>query len=889
MELNRYLLASHMPTGRLWESCFLSNTNLGTLIKALSLEFYRMTLRADTFINEIDINKTEQLITEWEKSVGIPNDYFLNTASLSMRRIQIELVLGNFGGVQLSEDFVRVAALLGYEITVSAPGNPELLINGNMELGDPPAYWVPVSTTTLSSVADERTGGSGTQSMNIVKPFHGVCALQNIDTQVDILYKVNGWLKNIDALYTRVLKQDIDSENDVHGTNISATSWTEDTFFFQATSELSQIVLFMAGSEGEQARADDLSVQEVLQGNGIEKLLNGDMEDGGDLGSEILDNGDMELGGGLGSELLSNGDMESGDPPTNWTNWGASTLSRVSDERTGGSGTYSMNSDRGTMDRCSYQDVTTIINERYKVVGWLKNIDATDVQLEKVDIDGVSNVVLGTQIASTSWTEDSFFFKATSTTSRIYLNVNGSSGEDGRFDDISVKQLQDFDDWIGIADALLLGVADERTGGSGTQSMDAERGTSIRCSRQDIVTVIGDWYKISGWLKNIDATDVRIEKSDGDAISNIIHGPRVTSTSWTEVFFFIQATDTTTRIFTDVNGSQGDQGRFDDISVKQVQDFDDWDVTGTAMTIAVADERTGGSGSQCMEATRGTNSTPVNQGFTTVVDSWYEVKGWLKNINATLVQFKKQDAGGPNQVFGDPITSTNWAEDSFFFQATDTATLIILRVDGDEGEQGRFDDISVRQVLPTNNIIVDGDMEGAGGWGVINGATLSKVADERTGGSGTWSMEAERGTAAACATQTVTTALGGKYEASGWLKNIDATSVQLSIVGLTTTASTAVTSTSWTYVSFEFIANTSTVEIQPVVNGITTEEGRFDDLSIVLLEGGGSHQIFIDVETDIEGDVFPFTFPFTFSSGGLTYLQTIFDMLAPANVEVIVS
>lgn len=57
----------------------------------------------------------------------------------------------------------------------SAPADPvpvagaELLTNGNMETGDPPSNWTANAGSTLSSFADERTGGSGAKSLNIVR------------------------------------------------------------------------------------------------------------------------------------------------------------------------------------------------------------------------------------------------------------------------------------------------------------------------------------------------------------------------------------------------------------------------------------------------------------------------------------------------------------------------------------------------------------------------------------------------------------------------------------------------------------------------------------------------------------------------------------------------
>ena len=76
----------------------------------------------------------------------------------------------------------------------------ELLVNGNMEAGNPPSNWVDKGGATLSSVADERTGGSGTAALHgITGAGSASVASQTITTVVGSLYRVDGWIKNIDG------------------------------------------------------------------------------------------------------------------------------------------------------------------------------------------------------------------------------------------------------------------------------------------------------------------------------------------------------------------------------------------------------------------------------------------------------------------------------------------------------------------------------------------------------------------------------------------------------------------------------------------------------------------------------------------------------------------
>ena len=75
----------------------------------------------------------------------------------------------------------------------------ELLINGNMETGDPPSNWSAV-TAVLSAAVDERTGGSGTKSINVANSGTNFGqARQAITLEAGAWYVLSGWMKNITA------------------------------------------------------------------------------------------------------------------------------------------------------------------------------------------------------------------------------------------------------------------------------------------------------------------------------------------------------------------------------------------------------------------------------------------------------------------------------------------------------------------------------------------------------------------------------------------------------------------------------------------------------------------------------------------------------------------
>lgn len=116
-----FMLARHMPEGKAWQSCYNPDKTLGKLAKGLAIEFYRLQVLIKLINDEMNLDKTELLIGEWEKSVGIPDGCMFTTGkTIAQRRVQVKQKLSAFGGVQKAEDFVRVATAFGFTVTVVA-------------------------------------------------------------------------------------------------------------------------------------------------------------------------------------------------------------------------------------------------------------------------------------------------------------------------------------------------------------------------------------------------------------------------------------------------------------------------------------------------------------------------------------------------------------------------------------------------------------------------------------------------------------------------------------------------------------------------------------------------------------------------------------------------
>lgn len=179
-------LAAYLPNDKLFAAKALQNTNLRKLLQGLGGE---LTTLDQTIANtEVGFNilETQDLdfIAAWEAAVGIPNSYFPNTTSLGIeeRRKQILIQLRSLG-VLTEQDFIDLAALLGYTITIEhaadliyPPYTPPFVPMGSVEM----ARFVMVVTGLGGALSDyppyippfyPKNPGSQLQTLfNILKP-----------------------------------------------------------------------------------------------------------------------------------------------------------------------------------------------------------------------------------------------------------------------------------------------------------------------------------------------------------------------------------------------------------------------------------------------------------------------------------------------------------------------------------------------------------------------------------------------------------------------------------------------------------------------------------------------------------------------------------------------
>lgn len=117
--LQPYIMAKHFPIGRAWASVFDKDSTFGKLIIGMSKEIYRIEALTQSIVDEMNLDKISQLLSEWEYSVGIPGGCFRTDDVRIARNLQVKGKFANFGGIQVRADYIRLANEYGFEIDLN--------------------------------------------------------------------------------------------------------------------------------------------------------------------------------------------------------------------------------------------------------------------------------------------------------------------------------------------------------------------------------------------------------------------------------------------------------------------------------------------------------------------------------------------------------------------------------------------------------------------------------------------------------------------------------------------------------------------------------------------------------------------------------------------------
>lgn len=110
--------ANFLPNGVVFAAKNIQGTNLRDLLNGLAIEFQRCEQLMTDISSESDIRTTQSFIEEWEHAVGIPDGCFDTSGSIEDRRLHVLIKLLE-PGINTAQDYIDLAAMLGYTITIT--------------------------------------------------------------------------------------------------------------------------------------------------------------------------------------------------------------------------------------------------------------------------------------------------------------------------------------------------------------------------------------------------------------------------------------------------------------------------------------------------------------------------------------------------------------------------------------------------------------------------------------------------------------------------------------------------------------------------------------------------------------------------------------------------
>ena len=127
--------------------------------------------------------------------------------------------------------------------------------------------------------------------------------------------------------------------------------------------------------------------------------------------------------------------------------------------------------------------------------------------------------------------------------------------------------------WIqNVSVPILTQVADEHSDGTGTHSLDLQisaTGVDMGLVVQTIALTAGKQYRLSGWVKNIDATYATIVVWN-NAYSTLALLDNLAATTWNRSIQEFVCTGAAGFVALVLHGAQGTHVRYDDISIREI-------------------------------------------------------------------------------------------------------------------------------------------------------------------------------------------------------------------------------------------------------------------------------------------------------------------------------
>lgn len=132
----------------------------------------------------------------------------------------------------------------------------EIFANGNCETGDPPTGYSSQNSSVLSAAADERTGGAGSQSLNVKRGTADAAFLYSVPMTAKRFYKRSQWWKVTTATGISC-EMGFSSWGD---SAAQAPDWTYHAGVGYSNTGSTNVSCYLHGAGGE-ARLDDFSLK----------------------------------------------------------------------------------------------------------------------------------------------------------------------------------------------------------------------------------------------------------------------------------------------------------------------------------------------------------------------------------------------------------------------------------------------------------------------------------------------------------------------------------------------------------------------------------------------------------------------------------------------------
>lgn len=114
----KQLIADLLPSGRLWD--VINQPVLADLLASLAVELARADDRVNDALFEADPRQTVELLPDWERLLGLPDECSPENPTIEERRAQVLQRFTSVGG--LSKTYYEfLTAQLGYPSTVTKP------------------------------------------------------------------------------------------------------------------------------------------------------------------------------------------------------------------------------------------------------------------------------------------------------------------------------------------------------------------------------------------------------------------------------------------------------------------------------------------------------------------------------------------------------------------------------------------------------------------------------------------------------------------------------------------------------------------------------------------------------------------------------------------------